>query len=293
MKITTLFSFLFIFSSLQSFAQRSENKSNPKTKNIYEVIKDDINLTLEKYGLNGKVKTVEQKTHSLPKDSIINFSNYELIDLNKEHEYSNLAEMDNDCRVTFNENGFLTNRISFGNRFGSKSVVTDALFYDKNNQLIISKNNLLGDDFSFSGDIKFEYTKTGHLIKQHVKKQVWLYSYFEDKNQVKILHHEDNEFWYENLYTYNQLGQKIETLRYKKDKTIESRIVYEYDDQGEIAKEILFNPDGTSQEYYKHKYDQNIKVYQQLDKNQNCITRITINPKYTPTIRIRKIEYYQ
>jgi len=292
MKITTLFSFLFIFSSLQSFAQKSENKSNSKTKNIYEVIKDDINLTLEKYGLNGKVKTVEQKTHSLPKDSIIDFSNYELIDLNKEHEYSNLAEMDNDCKVTFNENGFLINRISFGRRFGSKSVATDTLFYSKNNQLNIIRNNLQGDDFEFPGDMKFEYNKTGHLIKQHVKKQVWLYSYFEDKNQVKILHHEDNVFWFENLYTYNKLGQKMETLRYKEDKTLENRWVHEYDDRGEIVKETLFNADGTFHEYYKHKYDQNIKVYQQLDKNQNCIIRITINPKYTPTIRIRKLEYY-
>ena len=72
---------------------------------------------------------------------IIDFSNYELIDLNKEHEYSNLAEMDNDCKVTFNENGFLINRISFGRRFGSKSVATDTLFYSKNNQLNIIRNN--------------------------------------------------------------------------------------------------------------------------------------------------------
>jgi len=293
MKTTAIFSFLLILLCLQSCAQKNETKTNLKPKSIYEVTKDNINETVEKYGLKGKVKIVEQKTYSAPKDSITDFSKYEPIDMNDEHEYFNLAEMDNDCKVTFNENGNIVNRISFGRRFGSKSVETDTLFYDNKNQLIIIRNNLEGDDFAFPGDMKFEYNKSGHLIKQYVNKQIWLHTYFEDKNQVRIVHHEDNEFRFDNIYTYNKFGQEIEKIGYKQDGSIENRWVFEYDDKGEIKKEILYNPDGTNHEYYKHKYDSNIKEYQQLDKNKNCTTRIIIDQNGKVTIRTRKFEYYK
>lgn len=294
MKTTATFSFLLILLCLQSCAQKNETKTNLKLKSIYEVTKDDVNETVGKYGLKGKVKTVEQKTSSASKDSITDFSKFELIDMNKEHQYFNLAEMDNDCKVTFNKNGYVVNRISFRERFGSKSLETDTLFYDKNNQLTIVRNNLEGDDFAFPGDMKFEYNKSGHLIKQYVNKQIWLYSYIEDKNQVRIVHQEDNEFLFDNIYTYNQFGQKIENHRYEKNGKLEVRWVYEYDDQGEVKKETLFNTDGTHSESYKHKFDKDFKVYEQYDKNKNWTIKIIINPKVEKiTIKKRKLEYYQ
>lgn len=293
MKTATKFSFLLILFCLQSCAQKNEPKTTLKLKSIYDVTKDDVNQTVGKYGLKGNVKTVEQKTFSASKDTLIDFSKFERIDMNKEHQYYNLAEMDNDCKVTFNKNGYVTNRISFGERFGSKSVETDTLFYDQNNQLIMVRNNLEGDDFAFPSDMKFEYNKSGHLIKQHVNKQIWLHSYFEDKNQVRIVHHEDNEFRFDNTYTYNKFGQKIELLNREENGKIEDRWVFEYDNLGEVEKETLYYPDGEQHEYHKHIYDKNFKVYEQYDKNKNWTTRIIINPKVADiTIKTRKFEYY-
>lgn len=294
MKTTATFSFLLILLCLQSCAQKNDPKTSLKLKSIYEVTKDDVNQTVERYGLNGNVKTVEQKTSYASKDSITDFSKFELIDINKEHQYYNLAEMDNDCKVTFNKNGYVINRISFGERFGSKSVETDTLFYDKNNQLIIVRNNLEGDDFAFPGDIKFEYNKSGHLIKQSVNKQIWLHTYFEDKNQVRIVHHEDNEFRFDNTYTYNKFGQKVELIKREENGKLEDRWVYEYDDQGGVEKETLYYPDGKYHEYHKHKYDKDFKVYEQYDKNKNWTIRIIINPEVEKiTIKTRKFQYYQ
>ncbi len=203
MKTTATFSLLLTLLCLISCAQNNETNTNLKLKSIYQVTIDDINETVEKYGLKGDVKTVEQKTYSSRKDSIADFSKYELIDMNVKHQYFNLAEMDNDCKVTFNRSGYVLNRISFGERFGSRSVETDTLFYDTKNQLVLVRNNLKGDDFVFPGDIQFVYDKSGHLIKKIVNKQIWLHSYFEDKNQVRIIHHEDNEFRFDNIYTFD------------------------------------------------------------------------------------------
>ena len=87
--------------------------------------------------------------------------------MNKEHQYFNLAEMDNDCKVTFNKNGYVINRISFGERFGSKSVETDTLFYDEKNQLKMSRNYLDAGGRAYFTEMKFEYDKYGRLVKQY------------------------------------------------------------------------------------------------------------------------------
>lgn len=229
MKIKNLVSTLFILPFLQSCAQNNEVKKPLKIKSIYEVIIDDINWNSEKYGLKGNIKTVEQKTIYAASDSITDFSAYETFDLNDEPDYFNLAEMDNDCKVTFNANGKLTSRISYGRRFDNTSVQSDTLIYDTNKRLVIMRSNLEGDDFAFPGDAIFEYDKFGHLVKHSYHNQVWTYTYFEKTHQVRISHREGNEFRYDNLYTYDKFGQQVESQSYNEDGSKDVKITRKYD----------------------------------------------------------------
>lgn len=294
MKTTSKFSFLFILLCLQSCAQKNETETTLKLTNIYETTKDNVNQSLEKYGLKGKVKTVEQQTYTSPKDSIIDFSKYELIDPNQQHQYPNLAEMDNDCKVNFNKLGKLTDRISYGERFASKSVTTDTLLYDEKNELKISRNHLTAGERTYFTEMKFEYDQYGHLVKQYANNlQTWQYSYIEAKNQVRIVNYDDKEFRSDNLYTYNKFGKKIENQAFNEDKTQYERWVYEYDENGETKKETLYQPDGTPYEYLKKPFDKDFKIYQQYDKNENWTTKIIVNPNDKKlTIIKRKFEYY-
>lgn len=286
-------SFIVALFFLQSCAQKSDKHNNLKLRSIYEVIKEESNPSLENYGLKGKIKQVIQKTHYAPKDTVINFNGYEIFDINEDRDYPFLAEMDNDCKVTFNEDGKVTNKVGFGRRFNSKSVETDTMFYDTNKNLKLIKNRLVGDDYTFLGDIHFEYNKAGHLVKKYVNKQIWLFSYFENKNQVKIVHHENNEFRSANVYTYNKFGQNIGSDSYKEDGTLDYRSEYKYDDLGEIEKEISYSANGDVKEYYKHIHEKGIKLYKQFDKNKNCTKRIIVDPKNGISIRTMEFEYYE
>ncbi|MFC4211849.1 hypothetical protein ACFOWA_11685 [Pedobacter lithocola] len=141
--------------------------------------------------------------------------------------------------------------------------------------------------------MKFEYDKYGHLVKQYSDNSTWQYSYIEDENQVRIGNYDDKEFRFDNVYTYNKFGKKIESQEYKEDKTPDERTVYEYEDNGEIIKETLYRLDGRKQDYYKHKFDKDFKVYQQYEKDTNWTTRIIVNPDDKKlTIIKRKFEYY-
>ncbi|MET0570407.1 MAG: hypothetical protein ABWZ79_03185 [Pedobacter agri] len=55
-------------------------KIDLQLKNIYQVTKEDINETIKKYGLKGKLKSVSQKTVYMPKDAVIDISKYEAFD---------------------------------------------------------------------------------------------------------------------------------------------------------------------------------------------------------------------
>ena len=292
MKIKNLVSTLFILLFLQSCAQNNEVKKPLKIKSIYEVIIDDINWNSEKYGLKGNIKTVEQKTIYAANDSITDFSAYETFDLNDEPDYFNLAEMDNDCKVTFNAKGKLASRISYGRRFDSTSVQSDTIIYDANKRLVIMRSNLEGDDFAFPGDAIFEYDKFGHLVKHSYHNQVWTYTYFEKTHQVRISHREGNEFRYDNLYTYDKFGQQVESQSYNEDGSKDVKITREYDNKGFVEKETLYSTDGTQTDYPKHIFDNSIKLYKKFDHNKNCTVRIIVDPKGKATVRSRKFEYY-
>ena len=107
------------------------------------------------------------------------------------------------------------------------------------------------------------------------------------------MNYDDKEFRFDNVYTYNKFGKKIENQEYKEDKTPDSRTVYEYEDNGEIKKETLYRLDGTKQDYYKHKFDKDFKVYQQYDKDRNWTTRIIVYPDDEKLTIIKiNFEYY-
>ncbi|WP_316806506.1 hypothetical protein [Pedobacter agri] len=288
----TIISAVFTIICLQSCAQNKVEHIPLQPKSIYQATKDEIHQTAEKYGLKGKLKSVTQRTVYLPKDSVIDISKYEVFDRNEEADYPMLAEMDNDCTVDFDKNGNVIKRKSFGKRFGSESINIDALIYDRKGELSVIRSRLSGDDFDFAGDTKFEYNSAGHLVKQQYHKQIWLYSYFDDKNQVRTQHTEDGEFRFDNTYTYNQYGQKIESQRYNEDGSLENRVQFEYDHLGDVSKEIWHSKSGEKNEVFKRKYDKSVKVYKQFDQQQNCIVYIIINPKDGIMVKKMKFEYY-
>ena len=292
MKAKNIIPIILVFVCLQSCAQNQVEKINLQPKSIYQATKEEINQTVEKYGLKGKLKSVSQKTVYLPKDSVIDVSNYEVFDRNEEADYPPLAEMDNDCTVIFDKNGRVINRKSFGKRFGSESTNIDSLIYDKNGELNIIRSRLEGDDFDFAGDMKFEYNKNGYLVKQQYHKQIWLYSYVADKNQVRIQHNEDNEFRFDNKYTYNEYGQKIETQSYDEDGNLKNRVQFEYDHLGDVSKETWHSKNGDEDVVYKRKYDKSVKVYKKFDQQKNCTTYIVVDPKQGTMVKSMTFTYY-
>lgn len=278
--------------SLQSCAQHTKEQINLQPKSIYQATKEEINQTAEKYGLKGKLQLVAQKTVYLPKDSDIDVSKYEIFDRNEEPDYPLIAEMDNDCTVEFDKNGKVIKRKSFGKRFGSESTNLESFIYDKNGELSIIRSRLEGDDFDFAGDTKFEYDDAGHLVKQYYHKQIWLYSYISDQNQVRTQHTEAGEFRFDNTYTYNKYGQKIERKSYNEDGSLENSVQFEYDHLGDVSKEIWHQKNGKKNEVFKRKYDKSVKVYKQFDPRKNCTIYIIADPKEGIMVKTMTFKYY-
>ncbi|WP_257669588.1 hypothetical protein [Parapedobacter tibetensis] len=257
---------LLAFLILQGCAQESKKEGNLVLKSIYEVTKGDSNQLLV-YGLKGNVKTVEQKTYLVPQDSVIDLGGYEASGLSEDVHYPFLSEMDNDCKLTFDEAGKLLYRIAYGERFSSKTVETDTLHYNAKGDLARIKNRLVGDDSVFNNDTKFDYDENGHLVRDATNnKAIFEYTYDEAKNQVRVVHYDDGEFWFDKLHTHDKFGLTTETQNYNEDGSLDTRWVYEYDDSGGIEKEIAYFPNGDFHEYKKAEVDKTIKVYRQYDK---------------------------
>ncbi|AZI27641.1 hypothetical protein EA772_20680 [Pedobacter sp. G11] len=80
MKTKNIIPIILVFVCLQSCGQNRVEKIDLQPKNIYQVTKEDINETIKKYGLKGRLKSVSQKTVYLPKDAVIDISKYKAFD---------------------------------------------------------------------------------------------------------------------------------------------------------------------------------------------------------------------
>lgn len=294
-KITAIFCLLAL-SIMQSCAQGGGKKGNLPLRSIYEVTIADIQQELDTYGLKGPVKTVRQRQHAVPRDSVINLDEYEAADLRDDAHHALFAGagMNNDCMLTFDETGRLLYRRAHGRRFSSNAVETDTLHYDTAGFLTGIENELVGDDFSFYTHTVFEYDGDGHLLRQSGNDQsVFEYTYDEANNQVKIVRHDDGSFAYDHVYTYDPFGLNIETHHYREDGSLEVRWEREYDDFGSIKKEVQHYPNGESHESKMPGTDQRVKVYAQYDTYGNCTKRLIMEPNGRLTIRERKFAYYK
>lgn len=284
--------FLLALLTLQSCAQ-DKKAENLLLKSIYEVTKADIKQALETYGLKGNVKTAEQKRYVAPEDSLIDLSGYEVSDLSEDAHYPLLSEMDNDCKLTFNEAGKLLYRIAYGEKFSSKTIGTDTLHYSAKGDLEQRRNRLVGDDFIFSTITTFVYDENEHLVRQSTNHQsIFEYTYEEAKNQVQIVHYDEDGFAYNKVYTYDKFGLIIETHDYSEDGSLRLRWVHEYDDFGHLEREFQYYPNGDSHESEKAKFDKTIKIYRRYDEYGNCTKRLIVDAAGRITVRERKFTYY-
>src|SRR3546814_403180 len=244
---TIAISCLLTLMMLQSCAQGGEKKENLPLKSFYEVTTENVQKKLDTYGLNGSVKSVEQRQYVAPKDSLIDLDEYDVCSLKEEAYYSLFAGagMNSDCMLTFDEAGRLIYRVARGRRFSSEAVETDTLFYAADGKLSRIENRLEGDDFSFHTSTVFDYDEDGRLIRQLRNGQPDIeYTYDEALNQVRVVWYDNGQFMSDNIYTYDKYGLKVETHSYNEDGSLNVRWVTEYDDLGHIEKEFQYFPNG-------------------------------------------------
>jgi len=89
-QITAVFC-LLVLSIMQSCAQGGGKQDNLPLKSIYEVTIADIQQGLDTYGLKGPVKTVRQRQHAVPRDSVIDLNEYEAADLRNDAHHALFA----------------------------------------------------------------------------------------------------------------------------------------------------------------------------------------------------------
>ena len=288
---------IFIFIYLYSCGQNKEKKLTEK--NIYQVVKDMHITSLNTLKLNGNIKIViEEYKKTNTKDTVINFSKYELTksDIEKEPWFIS-PNITNYYKAKFNQQGFLVE--SLGVYFKKKDSIFANFIYDKNNRLItennIEKEASFQDVRTWENKVKYIYNEQNHLTKILSEEGdiIYKYQYQPEKMQLKeISISYETDSLETDVITYNKYGLELSRQHYNSKNEKGDLWISEFDRFGNLIKEKFKGKDGNTSEYKSRKIDTSVKIYRLYDEKKNCIERIIQHKNGRLDIRKLKIEYY-
>lgn len=291
----------YLFSFLLACGQ--SNESNLPEKSIYQVIKDKYIISLKTLELKGDIKSVvEEYKNSNIKDTIIDFSKYEVTnsDLEKGRGFVS-PHISKFYKANFNKSGYITNSITC--KFSSNDSIFIDYKYDNHN-LLISRTENQVDNYDSFGDKKtrnfnyidnYIYDSNKYLIKINSKteKTPITFAYFSDRMQVKeVSDLQETDTLTTYIKTYDKYGLLLSDQSYNYRNEEEDLWTYEYDKDGNQIKEKFKGKDGLAFENTLGKVDETVKVYRLYDKNKNCIERIVLDKKGNLAIKKLTIQYY-
>jgi hypothetical protein len=276
-----------ILTFFESCSQKEKQSNILTSKNIYNVTKDEFEVTLDRYLLKGNIKNIEGNLYTISKDSIIDFKNYKMSDFS----YPNLSTYSKTFKANFSESGKLKNKIEY---LLMGDITKDTLYYDKNDNITLHKSTKESENDFSDSNIIYEYNEKGHIIKKSVDNIFsTTYFYYPEKKQVKSinLHYEISESL---IQTYNEYGLLLEAEKYNSKGIKIDRRLFSYNDYGEIETVTFFDIKKNTSENieYESYYENDSNIYCKYDKIGNCIERITFNPGGKKTLRTFKYEYY-
>lgn len=288
---------LLLSFTISGCSQNSEIKGLPE-KTIGEVVIGHYTTSLSKLELKGKIKSViEEYENSNSKDTIIDFSKYELTnsDIKKEKWFIS-PKITKYYKANFNKKGYLTKSVSceFG---GNDSTFVDNT-YDEN--LLVTQDYVIKDyqngrlTFQTVYKTDFIYDKNKNISKVLDNGRIRsTYKYYLKKNQIEAAFISPiTDSLETEIKTYNKYGLLMSVQSYDHNNIKGDLRLYEYDQEGKLIKEKLHKKDGGEQEYKERKIDKAVKVYRLYDEYNNCVERIIFNRDGRLAIRKLTIEYY-
>ena len=230
---------IYVYGAQAPFIAQESNL--PKIKLIKEVF----------YEVENNILKNRDSLLSLKIDNYLMFDeNEKLIESGK---YNSKYEFYEKITYERNKNGFSEKGVRKGKLEKVQSLWTYQ--YDSINNLVEvrtydSQNNLINTQFN-KYDRKGNHTQM--LLVNHNQQTVWKY-----------------------IYRYNDIGQKIEELKYKPNGGLKNRQIYSYDRRGNESEQIKSNVNGSYTKIISVYNNQDDLIFQDWynDKNEKTYPRI-------------------
>lgn len=223
---------------------------------------------LQKFNLQGNVKSITEVEDDIKKDSVIHTS----------EAYPQYITL-----LKFNEKGNLT-KMSF---YHSKNILASETLYKYNDKGYLIEEEHHNYDFFFP------------VSSKHIPK-------YDDKGNLieKDNYDSDGKLTSKTKYKYDGKGNEIERNIYKPDGSLDSKWTFKYDNKGNTIEENVYNSNGSLNSKITYRYnDKNIieeayngrnkETYKyEHDDKGNWIKRISYVNNQPNIITKRTIEYY-